>query len=165
MDAQVPRRSFLKLAAWGTLGAVTAAELGYAGFRFIAPRTAEGEFGGVFDVGAVEDFPPGSVTPFLEGRFFLVRLADGGFLALYRACTHLGCAVPWDAEKRRFVCPCHGSEFEPDGAVLNPPAPRPLDLFAVTIAEGRLSVDTGVKIRRDRTDVSHAVYPNGDGAA
>lgn len=165
MEAQVPRRSFLKLAAWGTLGAVTAAELGYAGFRFIAPRKAEGEFGGVFVVGAVEDFPPGSVTPFLEGRFFLVRLMDGGFLALYRACTHLGCAVPWDAEKGRFVCPCHGSEFEPDGAVLNPPAPRPLDLFAITIDAGQVSVNTGAKTHRDRTDASHAVYPDGGSSA
>lgn len=165
MEAQVPRRSFLKLAAWGTLGAVTTAELGYAGFRFIAPRKAEGEFGGVFVVGAVEDFPPGSVTPFLEGRFFLVRLMDGGFLALYRACTHLGCAVPWDAEKGRFVCPCHGSEFEPDGAVLNPPAPRPLDLFAITIDAGQVSVDTGAKTHRDRTDASHAVYPDGGSSA
>jgi cytochrome b6-f complex iron-sulfur subunit len=158
METRMERRAFLKLLGWSGLGALAAGELTYAGFRFIAPRVADGEFGGVFTVGAVEDFPPGSVTPFNEGRFYLVRLDDGGFLALYRSCTHLGCAVPWDTEKRRFVCPCHGSEFEADGAVLNPPAPRPLDLFQVAIESGQVTVDTGDKIRRDRPSDAQAVY-------
>jgi cytochrome b6-f complex iron-sulfur subunit len=158
MDKGMDRRTFLKLLGWTGLGTLTAGELTYAGFRFIAPRAAAGEFGGIFTVGAVDDFPPGSVTPFNEGRFFLVRLADGGFLALYRSCTHLGCAVPWDAEKGRFVCPCHGSEFEADGAVINPPAPRPLDLFRVTIEGGQVMVNTGDKVRRDHPGDSQAVY-------
>jgi cytochrome b6-f complex iron-sulfur subunit len=69
--------------------------------------------------GIVDDFPPGSVTPFNAGRFYLVRQQDGGFLALYRKCTHLGCAVPWNPAEGRFVCPCHASAFEMDGQVIN----------------------------------------------
>jgi cytochrome b6-f complex iron-sulfur subunit len=125
---------------------------------FLAPRAAEGQFGGVFTVGAVEEFPPNSVTPFNEGRFYLVRLADGGFLALYRKCTHLGCAVPWDQAAGRFVCPCHGSEFEPDGEVLNAPAPRPLDRFAITIETGQIRVDTSTPIERDHPGPDDVVY-------
>ena len=158
MEKAIDRRGFLKLVGWAGLGTLAAGELTYASLRFIAPRTAAGEFGGVFTVGAVDDFPPGSVTPYTEGRFFLVRLEDGGFLALYRSCTHLGCAVPWDAEKGRFVCPCHGSEFEADGAVINSPAPRPLDLFRVKIEGGQVMVDTGDKIRRDDASDTQAVF-------
>jgi cytochrome b6-f complex iron-sulfur subunit len=70
-------------------------------------------------------------------------MPDGGFLALYRKCTHLGCAVPWNPAEGRFVCPCHASAFETDGQVINPPAPRPLDRFVVTIVDGMVKVDTG----------------------
>ena len=114
MSADVSRRGFLKL-AWGAAGAVALAEAGGVAYMFLSPRTVEGEFGGIFTAGPVESFPPGSVTPFTAGRFYLVREDDGGFVALYRKCTHLGCAVPWEPAEGRFVCPCHASAFERDG--------------------------------------------------
>jgi cytochrome b6-f complex iron-sulfur subunit len=156
-EQQLNRRDFLKL-AWGALGAVALAEGGWMAYRFLSPKVVEGEFGGVFIVGNVEDFPPDSVTPVNAGRFYLVRLDDGGFLALYRKCTHLGCAVPWDQAQGKFVCPCHASEFEPDGSLLNPPAPRPLDRFPITIENGAISVDTGTAIQRDRARSDDIVY-------
>lgn len=152
------RRDFLKL-AWSAAGLVVLGEGALVTYEFFAPKAAAGEFGGVFDVGRVEDFPPGSVTPFEAGRFYLVRLDDGGFLALYRKCTHLGCAVPWEQAQGKFICPCHASAFEPDGDVINPPAPRPLDRFAVTINGGAIRVDTGAPIKRDRVSSDDAVYP------
>lgn len=156
-ESNVTRRDFLKW-VWGAAGAVVLAEGGLVTYRFFAPRVTAGEFGGVFGVGHVDDFPPGSVTPFNAGRFYLVRLHDGGFLALYRKCTHLGCAVPWEPAKGKFVCPCHASEFEADGDVLNPPAPRALDRFAVTITDGMISVDTGKTIQRDAHEPGDPVY-------
>jgi len=151
------RRNFLKL-AWGVAGTVALAEGGLIAYKFLAPKAAEGQFGGVFTVGRVEDFPPGSVTPFTAGRFYLVRQDDGGFLALYRKCTHLGCAVPWDQAQGQFICPCHASAFEADGDVINPPAPRPLDRFPVTIENGEIKVDTGKAIQRDHASPNDAVY-------
>ena len=156
-QSQVSRRGFLKL-AWGAAGLAVLGESGWLTYRFLAPRVVEGEFGVVFEVGAVEDFPPGSVTPVNAGRFYLVRLEDGGFLALYRKCTHLGCAVPWDPARGQFVCPCHASAFEADGKVLNAPAPRPLDRFPVTIENGIIKVDTGTPIQRDRPKPDDIVY-------
>lgn len=153
----VSRRDFLKL-AWGALGAVALAEIGVATFSFSLPRLDEGEFGSTFTCGPESDFPPGSVTLFTQGRFYLVRLQDGGFLALYRVCTHLGCAVPWDPVQGQFVCPCHASAFDQTGAVLNPPAPRPLDLFPVSIADGTVTVDTSRPQRRDRFLPEQVVY-------
>lgn len=155
--SEVKRRDFLKY-IWGAAGLAALGETGWVGLKFFSPEVAEGQFGGVFTLGAVDDFPPGSVTPFNEGRFYLVRLSDGGFLALYRKCTHLGCAVPWEPAENKFICPCHASEFEMDGQVLNPPAPRPLDRFAVSITDGQISVDTGTPINRDQTSDDDPVY-------
>jgi len=98
--------------------------------------------------GPIENFEPGSVTAFPNGRFYLARLEDGGFLALHRKCTHLGCTVPWIAPENRFVCPCHASAFDIKGQVLSPPAPRPLDLFAVRIENGIIKVDTSQALKR-----------------
>lgn len=153
----VSRRDFLQL-AWGAAAALTLTAGGAVALSFFAPKIVSGKFGGVFDLGPVDDFPPVSVTPVINGRFYLVRLADGGLLALYQKCTHLGCAVPWEPQRGQFVCPCHASAFEMDGAVINPPAPRPLDRFPVTITDGRISVDTGQRIPRDFTDLSDIFY-------
>jgi cytochrome b6-f complex iron-sulfur subunit len=154
------RRDFLKL-SWGIAGAVALGESIFVGLKFLSPRVAEGEFGSVINAGAVDQFPTGSVTPFNAGRFFLVRLPDGGFLALHQRCTHLGCAVPYDPVSGQFVCPCHGSAFTMDGQVLNPPAPRPLDQFPIVIEEGAVMVDTGAPFERDTSEPPRIVYAGG----
>ncbi|MBI5302517.1 MAG: Rieske 2Fe-2S domain-containing protein [Chloroflexi bacterium] len=154
----IPRRDFLRL-GWTALAGVAVVEAGVVSVGFFLPRLSEGEFGGVFKCGAVDKFPNGSVTPFNEGRFYLVRTQDGGFLALYRKCTHLGCAVPWDQTKQQFICPCHASVFDQNGDVLNAPAPRPLDLFQVNLVGDQVQVDTSKQTRRDRFDPTQIVYP------
>jgi menaquinol-cytochrome c reductase iron-sulfur subunit len=63
---------------------------------------------------------------------------QGKLNAFSPLCTHLGCAYHWQAEKRTFACPCHGSVFSADGEVLAGPAPRPLDRCAVKIEGTRL---------------------------
>lgn len=156
-ESEPTRRDFLKL-AWVGLGALALAETGVMAVAFSLPRVAEGEFGSVVTAGPVADFPPNSVTPFTQSRFYLSRLEDGGFLALYRKCTHLGCSVPWEAPQDQFLCPCHASAFDARGDVLNPPAPRALDLFPVIIEDGLVKVDTGVVIQRDKFDPTQVVY-------
>lgn len=152
------RRDFLQI-AWGTAGALTAMTAGGMMLQFLSPRVVEGEFGGVFTVGKVDEFPVGSVTPITGGRFYVVRQDDGGFVALYQKCTHLGCAVPWNPDVGQFVCPCHASAFEMDGQVINAPAPRPLDRFPLTIEDDVVRVDTGTTLQRDKTSLDDAVYP------
>jgi len=48
--------------------------------------------------------------------------------ALNAICTHLGCVVPWSEANNKFMCPCHGSQYDPEGAVVRGPAPLPLAL-------------------------------------
>jgi cytochrome b6-f complex iron-sulfur subunit len=86
-------------------------------------------------------------------------LHDGGFLALSRTCTHLGCTVPWVAKENKFICPCHSSQFDIKGEVISPPAPRALDIYEITIENNVLKVDTGNRIKRSQFDAGQIVYP------
>ena len=153
------RRGFLgKL--WLLLGGVMLAEAVWIITDFFKPRrrrAADNEESSVLIAGPVDQFEPGSVTAFPKGRFYLARLNDGGFLALHRECTHLGCTVPWVADQGRFVCPCHASSFDITGQVLSPPAPRPLDIFPVRIENDIVKVDVRMPIRRQRFDASQVV--------
>jgi cytochrome b6-f complex iron-sulfur subunit len=156
-DAPKPtRRRFLPW-LWGALGLAALLEFLWVASAFLAPRRRSGATGdgsAVITAGPAEIFAPGSVVAFPHGKFYLVRLDDGGFLALHRRCTHLGCTVAWSAAESRFVCPCHASIFDVRGGVLQPPAMRALDLFPVRIENGIVKVDTTRPRRRERFDPS-----------
>ncbi len=152
------RRSLLRW-LWGALGLAAAGEAAWITVSFLRPREATaGRESAILVAGPVDDFAPGTVTAFPAGRFYLARLGDGGFLALDRTCTHLGCTVPWVAEEGRFVCPCHASAFDISGRVLSPPAPRPLDLYPVRIENGIVKVDLRRAVRRTNSSPSQVVY-------
>ena len=155
---QPSRRGFLGK-VWLLLGGVALAEAVWIVTDFFKPRrrTKDADAASVVVAGPVDRFEPGSVTAFPEGRFYLARLDDGGFLALHRECTHLGCTVPWVAAEDRFVCPCHASSFDITGDVLSPPAPRPLDVFAVRIENDIVKVDVSKTFKRQNFETSQVV--------
>ena len=80
------------------------------------------------EVKSVEQIAPGQGALMREGARLLAvyRNDDGRLKAVSAACTHLGCAVHWNAGERSWDCPCHGSRFSTDGVVLHGPAARPL---------------------------------------
>jgi cytochrome b6-f complex iron-sulfur subunit len=141
------RRGFFRQ-AWLVLAGLAVLEYVWVALNFLRPRLTPEQAAGVVVAGPAENFEPGSVTPFPRGKFYLSRLDDGGFLALSRECTHLGCTVPWLDDEGRFICPCHASEYDQRGVVVSPPAPRPLDLFAVRIENGVVKVDTSEPLKR-----------------
>lgn len=60
------------------------------------------------------------------GKTGVYRDDNGQLHAVSLRCTHLGCLVRFNAAERSWDCPCHGSRFDVDGAVLEGPATRPL---------------------------------------
>ena len=155
-ESKFSRKDFLNI-AWLASGGLVLSEAAFAGLRFLSPRVGDGEFGGVFALGVADDYPLGSVTPIEGGNFYVVHLEDGGLLAIYKKCTHLGCVVPYEPTLGEFVCPCHGSAFTLEGDLVNPPAPRPLDLFLLTVVDGQIYVDTSQRIERDQAGPEHIV--------
>ena len=151
------RREFLGV-VWGVSLAGLLGQAGAALLNFFKPRVEPGAFGSKVAAGQVNEFQPGTVSHVPRGRFFISRLEDGGLLALWHRCTHLGCTVPWRQDEGQFHCPCHSSLYNTRGEVIGGPAPRPLDLFPIEIVEGQVVVDTSRPIERDTFDPSQATY-------
>jgi cytochrome b6-f complex iron-sulfur subunit len=157
------RRQFLRNAALGATGAVLA--LMSAAFGLLLWPNKTGAFGSELTVRA-EDVPGVDQPPYrnIQGKFFLVHSPDG-LLALYTKCPHLGCTVPWHGppdSPNAFQCPCHGSMYDYVGVRTGGPAPRPMDLMAVTVDEatGNVVVDTGdIRERLAYSPEQAAPYP------
>jgi cytochrome b6-f complex iron-sulfur subunit len=100
-----------------------------------------------FKVGFREEFASGQVETRFKNQFgaWIVRYQYEGeeqIYALKAVCTHLGCTPIWLESEQKFKCPCHGSGFYKDGVNFEGPAPRPLERFAIYIADdGQLEVD------------------------
>ena len=118
--------------------------LGLARFMFpnilIEPPTS-------FKVGFPTDFAPGQVATKFIPQFgvWVVRYEYEGTPMIYAikaVCTHLGCTPNWLEAEQKFKCPCHGSGFYKDGINFEGPAPRPLERYAISVADdGQLLVD------------------------
>ncbi|HET8770439.1 MAG TPA: Rieske 2Fe-2S domain-containing protein [Gemmatimonadaceae bacterium] len=72
-------------------------------------------------------------VPSLKFPIYLHRTATrpDAFTAVLTRCMHRGCTV--EPEQGRLVCPCHGSEYTSEGAVLKGPTQEPLIRFAVRV--------------------------------
>jgi nitrite reductase/ring-hydroxylating ferredoxin subunit len=137
------RRKFLDM-SWKILAAGLVVEVGIASADMLKARPSRG-FGGVVDAGDVATFEEGTVTYFLNGRFYIARF-DGSLMALYQKCPHLGCRVPFCDSSQMFECPCHGSIYNIKGEYIDGPAPRGMDRFPLEVRDGRVFVDTGTVV-------------------
>ncbi len=153
---KVNRREFLNFAWLVSIGFLMIDIAGIT-FLFALPRFKEGEFGGIFTLGKVGDFPPPGPTPinYPKAKIWFSN-TDEGVKALYKVCTHLGCLYNWQDQEVRFICPCHGSQFEPDGDYIQGPAPRSLDQFIVMVE----SPDGQVLSETDPTTGDGVPLPN-----
>lgn len=154
------RRDFLKK-IWIGLGVIAGVELSVVSMSFLIPgnrKQRKINANQLKTAGNVIDFKSNSVTPFRDGKYYLIRMKDNGFLALSLKCSHLGCAVVWNENQQEFVCPCHASVFDIKGDVKRSPASRALDFFPVIIEQGMVKVDTSQAIRRNRFDEQQLIY-------
>lgn len=131
----INRREFLNFAWLASLGFLTINMAGIT-YLFSMPRFKAGEFGGVVNMGKVADLPPKGSAPLNEPKVKLwLSNTDQGLVALYKVCTHLGCLYNWNNQEVKFICPCHGSQYQPTGQYIQGPAPRSLDRFVIQIVD------------------------------
>jgi cytochrome b6-f complex iron-sulfur subunit len=129
-DFQATRRGLLR----GFLGSIGALGLGgviYGAYRFLAPGA-----GACAPVEiSLNDIPAGGAYPFQFGTVpgLLFKVEDGGLKAFSLVCSHLGCTVQWNPEKKTFYCPCHDGLFDAEGNVVSGPPPAPLDRLRVEV--------------------------------
>jgi Rieske Fe-S protein len=80
------------------------------------------------DVDSADDLKAGQGGLVRHGtaKIAAFRREDGFLIERSATCTHMGCVVHWNPFEQCWDCPCHGSQFQPDGTVINAPAIRPL---------------------------------------
>ena len=155
----VPRRSFL---SWMTLAwvAFTASMLASltATARFMFPNVLF-EPPPTFKAGYPDEIQVGQVDERFKQRnaVWLVRTAfdewgkTAGIYALSTVCTHLGCTPNWLEAEQKFKCPCHGSGYYKTGVNFEGPTPRPLERYAITLADdGQILVDKSRKFQEEK---------------
>jgi glycine/D-amino acid oxidase-like deaminating enzyme/nitrite reductase/ring-hydroxylating ferredoxin subunit len=86
------------------------------------------EYLGGGEVENVDQIKPGEGAILRRGvaKLAVYRAEDGSVTERSAICTHVGCIVHWNGFEKCWDCPCHGSQFLPDGTVLNGPAVHPL---------------------------------------
>jgi cytochrome b6-f complex iron-sulfur subunit len=143
------RRQFMNLL---TLGAATGTIAGmlYPVVRYFIPPASGPAGGGLLakdslgkDVIAsafLDTHSPGDrvLVQGLKGDPTYLVVREDSSLETYginSVCTHLGCVVPWNASENKFICPCHGSQYDATGKVVRGPAPLSLALAHADVTE------------------------------
>lgn len=77
-------------------------------------------------LGRKKIYLPGQIPPGITFLHDIILTRQAGQERAFSArCTHLGCTIDHQ-QQGVMICPCHGSKFTLQGAVLNGPAGRPL---------------------------------------
>jgi menaquinol-cytochrome c reductase iron-sulfur subunit len=75
-----------------------------------------------------------------EKAVYITKNQQGQLAVLTSICPHLGCTVPWNKEKKQFICPCHGGTFAADGSRVSGPSQRGMDALKTSVQDGQLLV-------------------------
>ena len=126
------RREFLQRVL-AVLGLTTLVSFLYPFYKYFSPRTGEG--GAKQLVLSKKDIPPGEAKDIVFNNTpgVLINRPDKGFIALSRVCTHLGCLVDYQKDRKRLLCPCHAGAYDLSGNVTSGPPPKPLPQFPVKV--------------------------------
>ena len=100
------------------------------------------------DASSIEEVGPGCSALVRHGlaKWAVHRDHDGGLHVCSAVCPHLGGMVRWNPNEQSWDCPCHGSRFSVDGAVINGPANVPLTRVDVSARDAGKS-DAGKKVQ------------------
>ena len=100
--------------------------------------------GGTVTVSNVSGTPLGSVGSAAlvqagNSSFLVARTGDNSFNAFTAICTHEQCTVT-GFQSGAFVCPCHGSQYNTSGQVVQGPATRALTRFNTQFTNNVLTI-------------------------
>ena len=138
---ELTRRDFLANTAM-TIGLVASLGTGiFYGIKYLVPEKKKVKFIEVL-VGNVRELPVNSAKEFIDNQGKKAILVNNGqeIKAFSKICTHLGCEVEWQAEKKQFFCPCHEGFFDANGKNIAGPPPRPLNEYKVTVKDDNIFV-------------------------
>ena len=155
--ADVPsmgRRQFMNLLTFGTVTGVALGAL-YPVAQYFTPyrpggggggTNAKDELGNPVKASAwLSTHPVGdrSLVQGLKGdpTYLIVEGEDAiTSYGINAICTHLGCVVPWNSGANKYMCPCHGSQYDSTGKVVRGPAPLSLAIAHVSVEDDQVLV-------------------------
>lgn len=126
------RRKFLRTVLGTGAGALLAL-IGYPLLRMLAPpKSARAAAAAKI---ARVDLPLGTAKEIIYDNtpVLVINRVNGGYVALSKVCTHLGCLVEYQKQGGYLLCPCHGGRFDLDGNVISGPPPSALRKFSIKI--------------------------------
>jgi Rieske Fe-S protein len=140
--AEQSRRSFLGRLLGGTLIA-GATGIVSAVIAFLFPPGAVNSALGPqrARVGKLSEIPrgEGKLSLVNDEPVWVVHLARG-LVAMSAQCTHQGCIVKWQPDRRLFSCPCHQGLFDERGNVVSGFPQQSLLRFSVGVVDGDVYV-------------------------
>ncbi len=70
----------------------------------------------------------------------VIRASSTQVLALSAICTHSGCSMNYLAGQHLLDCPCHGSQFDEQGRVVQGPARQSLKVYTATLTGTMITI-------------------------
>ncbi len=147
------RRQFMNVLMFGSEALVALGAL-YPVVKYFIPPSAGGSTGGVTAKDALgndilvseylANHPAGdrNLAQGLKGDPTYLVVQNDHTIANYginAVCTHLGCVVPWNVNENKFMCPCHGSQYDSTGKVVRGPAPLSLALVHANVEDNKVA--------------------------
>ncbi len=136
----VGRRRFLDVALSG-MGLMIVAGLLWPAIAYVLPARRRGGGAERVSAGRADGWAVWEARKVaVRGKPVVIVRTDSGFKAFSAVCTHLGCIVHWETNKREFACPCHAAVFDMAGKVVSGPPPSPLPEYGVAEVQGDVIV-------------------------
>ncbi|MFQ5876453.1 MAG: ubiquinol-cytochrome c reductase iron-sulfur subunit [Acidobacteriota bacterium] len=135
------RRGFLNWFLGTSLGAMCASIL-YPVARYISPPEVPEAATSRVVAGRVGELKPneGKLFRFGSRPGLLILTREGEYRAYAATCTHLNCTVQFRGDLQQIWCACHNGFYDLNGVNVAGPPPRPLERYAVHVADDEVVV-------------------------
>ena len=139
-EKAVTRRQFLIGSLWAMAGLGLMGAAGKMVTKFLLPLTKTNYVDAL--AGELSEIPVGYSKSIrnLAGQSVVLINQSGTIRGFSASCTHLGCMVSWQKDRKVFHCPCHQGEFDPNGKAIAGPPKLPLTEFETKVVNQKIFV-------------------------